>query len=92
MVGGGGGSYYSDRMISSSQTLRDVPMSWHVGALDDGSTSIDGFNALRASQDGHDAFKRNGFTNAERVVIPGKNHYNVDHQDVFVNTLLPWIK
>lgn len=92
MVGGGGGSYYSDRMISSSQTLRDVPMSWHVGAFDDGSTSIDGFNALRASQDGHDAFKRNGFTNVERVVIPGKNHYNVDHQDVFVNTLLPWIK
>lgn len=92
MCSGGGASIYSERLIKNSATDRGIPLSWYVGQLDDGSTSIDGFDAVSATKRGYDTYKRNGFVNAKRVVVPGKDHYNIDQRAIFNTALLRWVK
>lgn len=89
---GGGSSKRQEAFLASSTVQRNIPLSWRVGALDDGSTSIDGFDALEASLSGYEAYKRQGFTRAERVVVPGKDHYNIDQRAMMNDTIIKWMK
>lgn len=50
-------------------------MRWHVGADDDGSTSSDGFNAIRAAQIGHQTYTDAGWNTRPITYYPGEDHY-----------------
>lgn len=88
---GGGSSADKESLVASSSVKRDLPLSWRVGSLDDGTHAYDGYDALSSTSWGYEAYKRQGFTNAERIVIPGKDHYTIDQREMINETLLKWM-
>lgn len=88
---GGGSSADKEALVASSSVKRDLPLSWRVGSLDDGSKAYDGYDALSSTSWGYEAYKRQGFTNIERIVIPGKDHYTIDQREMINETLLKWM-
>lgn len=88
---GGGSSADKEALVASSSVKRDLPLSWRVGSLDDGSHAYDGYDALSSTSWGYEAYKRQGFTNAERIIIPGKDHYTIDQREMINETLLKWM-
>lgn len=73
MLGGGGTSGMSFTGTPAAKLKTDFLMRWHVGALDDGRNTSDGFNALAASKQGYDFYTSKGW-NTRRVLIPGEDH------------------
>ena len=88
---GGGSSSEKEALVASSSVKRDLPLSWRVGSLDDGTHAYDGYDALSSTSWGYEAYKRQGFTNAERIIIPGKDHYTIDQREMINETLLKWM-
>lgn len=88
LIAGGGAPYWSFKNKATKETLNNVKLSWAVGALDDGSTSSDGFNALKAARKGSNFYKNLGYKNVSFSVIPGKNHYNLDQLSIMNDFIL----
>lgn len=74
LLGGGGASGLTISGLPSNSIKADYLMRWWVGADDDGLTSTDGFNALRASERGEAFYRRAGF-NTKRTIIASEDHY-----------------
>lgn len=67
--------------------LANTPLYWVVGERDDGSTSIDGFDALSAARKGSDWYRDQGFNQATLNVIQNHDHYSLPTIDVLQDTL-----
>jgi len=73
MLGGGGTSGMAITQTPSASVKSNFLMRWHVGGLDDGRNTSDGFDALAASKIGYDTYTNAGW-NTKRVLIPGEDH------------------
>lgn len=84
LLGGGGARGMAFTGVPAGGLRTRFLMRWHVGEHDDGSASDDGFDALRASQQGYDFYRRAGW-NARRTTIPDVDH---DASEPYGPTLL----
>lgn len=77
MMAGGGAPERLPEGSPLSQAPSDLPLSWVVGTLDDGSTSPDGFNAIQAARSGEEFYRDLGFDQTSLEFIPGIDHYGL---------------
>ena len=90
-VAGGGGYGISSDLNKSTPKL-DLPIRWKVGSIDNGSGSYDGYDALSSTQSGYEAYRQRGFTNIQRDVLPGHDHYTIDQRELIKDNLIPFIE
>lgn len=81
LMGGGGTNEETDARVSRWQGLplqaASLPLRWAVGENDDGTTSTDGFDALRAARRGSEFWRDAGFGNVDLQVLVGRGHYDL---------------
>lgn len=86
MMAGGGAPTWVNKNFDQGY-LANTPLYWVVGELDDGSTSIDGFDALSAAREGSKWYREQGFNHATLNVIQNHDHYSLPTIDVLQDTL-----
>lgn len=81
MMGGGGVprdvTGFAAGVISPDGDAASVPVTWMVGADDDGTTSTDGFDAVDASRRGEQFYRDLGYLNTTCTVLEGRGHYDL---------------
>lgn len=66
-----------------------VPLRWYVGDLDDGTRSIDGFDALSAAAEGSAWHRAAGAESVELHTLPGVAHLDFPQAEVLDRVLPP---
>lgn len=66
-----------------------VPLRWYVGDLDDGTRSIDGFDALSAAAEGSAWHRAAGAEDVELHTLPGVAHLDFPQAEVLDRVLPP---
>jgi poly(3-hydroxybutyrate) depolymerase len=84
MMAGGGAP---DDMPVSAAGNPTVPLRWYVGDLDDGSRSVDGFDALSAAREGAAWCRRVGAGDVGLEVLTGVAHLDFPQADVLDRVL-----
>ena len=88
MMAGGGGPTWENKSFNH-EYLTTTPLYWVVGELDDGSTSQDGLDALRAAHQGATWYRNEGFDDVNLTVIPDHDHYSLPTIDVLQDFFIP---
>ncbi|MGO1911422.1 MAG: hypothetical protein ACTH02_06385 [Corynebacterium sp.] len=74
MMAGGGAPDEVDAPDGPSSGVRDVPLRWSVGDLDDGTRGYDRFDALTAAREGAAWYRGHGASDVTLEVLPGVAH------------------
>lgn len=76
VITGGGGPPLVDPVAFDTTMQRQFPLIWCTGALDDGTTSTDRYNAIADAKQGHTWYCGHGFRT--RLIVP----QGLDHDDL----------
>ncbi|MHA2788370.1 hypothetical protein ACXZ66_04380 [Corynebacterium sp. S7] len=83
----GGGAPTDQDPTFDGQYRQTTPLYWVVGSNDDGTTSRDGFNAVRALRRGSHWYESHGFTNVHTDIVEGYDHYTLPKVDLLADIL-----
>ncbi|WP_051077985.1 hypothetical protein [Corynebacterium lubricantis] len=83
----GGGAPVDQDPTFEAHYQQTTPLYWVVGSNDDGTTSDDGFNAIRAVRRGSHWYEDQGFDNVHTEIVEGHDHYTLPKIDLIAEIL-----
>lgn len=85
MFGGVGAPEALDDPVPCVEKRRTLPLTWVVGAGDDGTTSDEHFDALSAAREGSDWYRNEGFGHVAPEIVATCDHYTVPQPQILVS-------